>query len=54
MRKLDDFRSPLAFLLGKTKLEKELEGLSFAPDVQPWNLVTLFCEERSEQAWETG
>jgi outer membrane lipoprotein carrier protein len=35
MRKLDDLRSPLAFLLGKTKLEKELRGLSPAPDVQP-------------------
>jgi len=34
-RKLDDLRSPLAFLLGKTKLEKELQGLSFAPDVAP-------------------
>jgi len=34
-RKLDDFRSPLAFLLGKSKLEKELEGLSLAPDVAP-------------------
>jgi outer membrane lipoprotein carrier protein len=34
MRKLDDLRSPLAFLLGKTKLEKELGGLSFAPDMQ--------------------
>ena len=34
MRKLDDLRSPLAFLLGKTKLEKELDGLSFAPDMQ--------------------
>ena len=32
-RKLDDVRSPLAFLLGKTKLEKELRGLSVAPDV---------------------
>lgn len=32
MRKLEDLRSPLAFLLGKTKLEKELQGLSFAPD----------------------
>jgi outer membrane lipoprotein carrier protein len=31
--KLDDLRSPLAFLLGKTKLEKELQGLSLAPDV---------------------
>jgi len=34
-RKLDDVRSPLAFLLGKTKLEKELRGLSLAPDVAP-------------------
>jgi len=32
-RKLDDIRSPLAFLLGKSKLEKELQGLSLAPDV---------------------
>jgi outer membrane lipoprotein carrier protein len=35
MKKLDDLRSPLALLLGKTKLEKELVGLSVAPDVQP-------------------
>jgi len=34
-RKLDDIRSPLAFLLGKSKLEKELKGLSLAPDVSP-------------------
>src|SRR3979411_1939765 len=34
-KKLDDLRSPLAFLLGKTKLEKELRGLSWAPDVSP-------------------
>lgn len=32
-RKLDDVRSPLALLLGKAKLEKELQGLSLAPDV---------------------
>lgn len=32
VRKLDDLRSPLAFLLGKTKLEKELQGLSLAAD----------------------
>ncbi len=31
-KKLDDIRSPLAFLLGKTKLEKELRGLSLASD----------------------
>ena len=35
VRKLDDLRSPLAFLLGKAKLEKELQGLSLAPDVSP-------------------
>jgi outer membrane lipoprotein carrier protein len=34
-RKLDDIRSPLAFLLGKSKLEKELHGLSLAPDIAP-------------------
>jgi outer membrane lipoprotein carrier protein len=34
-KKLEDIRSPLAFLLGKTKLEKELHGLSLAPDVEP-------------------
>jgi outer membrane lipoprotein carrier protein len=39
VKKLDDLRSPLAFLLGKTRLEKELQGLSLvrdpAPDVAP-------------------
>jgi outer membrane lipoprotein carrier protein len=35
VRKLDDVRSPLGFLLGKTKLEKELQGLSRAPDLTP-------------------
>jgi len=34
-KKLEDVRSPLAFLLGKTKLEKELHGLSAAPDIAP-------------------
>src|SRR5271165_6716874 len=34
-KKLEDARSPLAFLLGKTKLEKELQGLSLAPDIEP-------------------
>jgi outer membrane lipoprotein carrier protein len=37
VRKLDDLRSPLGFLLGKTRLEKELQGLSAAPDVAPLN-----------------
>ncbi len=35
VKKLDDLRSPLAFLLGKTRLEKELQGLSLAPDLKP-------------------
>jgi outer membrane lipoprotein carrier protein len=39
VKKLEDLRSPLAFLLGKTRLEKELPGLSLvrdpAPDVAP-------------------
>ena len=42
VKKLDDMRSPLAFLLGKTKLEKELDGLSMAVDqspVQPGNML---------------
>ena len=57
-RKLDDIRSPLAFLLGKTKLEKELDALSLAPDIprrprrmwfcgacrEPWPIAsTRFC-----------
>jgi outer membrane lipoprotein carrier protein len=35
VKKLDDLRSPLGFLLGKTRLEKELDGLSVAPDLAP-------------------
>jgi outer membrane lipoprotein carrier protein len=35
VKKLDDLRSPLGFLLGKTRLEKELDGLSLASDVAP-------------------
>lgn len=34
-KKLDDLRSPLAFLLGKTKLENELRGLSEVADKVP-------------------
>jgi outer membrane lipoprotein carrier protein len=40
--KLEDLRSPLGLLLGKTKLENELQGLSKAADkipVGPGNLV---------------
>ena len=35
LRQLDDVRSPIAFLLGKTKLENELYGLSQAVDQAP-------------------
>lgn len=35
VKSLDDLRSPLRFLLGKTRLQKEMEDLSFAPDVKP-------------------
>ena len=35
LRKLDDLRSPLAFLLGKTNLESELRGLSKVVDQSP-------------------
>ena len=35
VKQLDDLRSPLRYLLGKTKLERELEGLSLAPDQKP-------------------
>jgi outer membrane lipoprotein carrier protein len=34
-KKLDDLRSPIAFLLGKTKLENELRGLSKVVDQAP-------------------
>jgi outer membrane lipoprotein carrier protein len=33
--KLDDLRSPLRFLLGKTKLMKEFSSLDFADDIKP-------------------
>ncbi len=35
VKKLDDLRSPLRYLLGRTKLQKELRGLSLATDVPP-------------------
>ena len=35
LRDLDDLRSPLRYLLGHTKLEKEFIGLSLAPDQKP-------------------
>jgi len=35
VKQLDDLRSPLRLLLGKARLEKDLQGLSLAPDVSP-------------------
>jgi len=35
VKQLDDLRSPLRYLLGKTRLEKELDGLSLASDQTP-------------------
>jgi outer membrane lipoprotein carrier protein len=35
LKRLEDLRSPLAFLLGKTKLENELQGLSKVVDQAP-------------------
>jgi len=35
LKKIDDIRSPLRYLLGKTKLAREFDGLSLAPDVAP-------------------
>ena len=35
VRQLDDLRSPLRYLLGKTKLQKEFDGLSVAADSKP-------------------
>jgi outer membrane lipoprotein carrier protein len=56
LKNLEDLRSPLAFLLGKTKLEQELEALSFAPDLQTWRTgdamlrgVPRGLEDRVEQ-----
>ena len=52
-RKLDDIRSPLAFLLGKSKLEKELQGLSLAPDVPPV-MPGMWCCGACRRLWRTG
>ena len=41
VKNLDDLRTPLAYLLGRTKLEKEFEGLSIAPDQSPKNGGTV-------------
>jgi outer membrane lipoprotein carrier protein len=35
LKKLDDLRTPLRYLLGKSRLNKEFDGLSLAPDAKP-------------------
>jgi outer membrane lipoprotein carrier protein len=35
LKDVDDLRSPLAYLLGKTRLEKQFNALSLAPDLRP-------------------
>ena len=42
LKKLEDLRSPIAFLLGKSNLQKELQGLSRAPDAHgaQWLVVS--------------
>jgi outer membrane lipoprotein carrier protein len=61
-KKLEDIRSPLAFLLGKTKLEKELQGLSLATDITPLvagdvvlrGVPTAFADQMSEIVLEVS
>lgn len=37
VKQIEDLRSPLRYLLGKTKLQKEFEGLAIASDEKPVN-----------------
>jgi outer membrane lipoprotein carrier protein len=37
LKQIEDLRSPLRYLLGKTKLEKEFVGLALASDAKPAN-----------------
>ena len=46
-RELDDLRSPLRFLLGRTELEKELDNLTLA--AAPGGLFTLTGQPRGEE-----
>ncbi len=42
VKNIDDLRSPLRYLLGRTRLMKEFDGLSLAPDktaISPGNIV---------------
>jgi outer membrane lipoprotein carrier protein len=44
VKQLDDLRSPLRYLLGKTKLEKEFDGLRFAENEKPVNSGDVVLE----------
>jgi outer membrane lipoprotein carrier protein len=41
VKKLEDLRSPIRYLLGKTKLQKEFAALSLAPDVKPLDAADI-------------
>ena len=44
VKQLDDLRSPLRYLLGKTKLEKEFDGLHIALNEKPVNSGDIVLE----------
>jgi outer membrane lipoprotein carrier protein len=44
VKQLDDLRSPLRYLLGKTKLEKEFDGLRIAQNEKPVNSGDVVLE----------
>jgi outer membrane lipoprotein carrier protein len=44
VKQLDDLRSPLRYLLGKTKLEKEFDGLHIAENEKPVNSGDVVLE----------
>ena len=44
VKQLDDLRSPLRYLLGKTKLEKEFDGLHVAANEKPINAGDIVLE----------
>jgi outer membrane lipoprotein carrier protein len=44
VKQLDDLRSPLRYLLGKTKLEKEFDNLHIAPNERPVNPGDIVLE----------
>src|SRR5580700_2473238 len=44
VKQLDDLRSPLRYMLGKTKLEKEFDGLRIAQNEKPVNSGDVVLE----------